>query len=50
MELDIADELKQFLSKAPINGSKLATIKIELYSESDLPDVYQLINYKKSAK
>jgi hypothetical protein len=50
LELDIADELKLIFSNAPINGGKLTTLKIDIYSESDLPDVYQLIDYKKSAK
>lgn len=50
LELDIADELKQIFSNAPINGSKITTLKINIYSESELPDVYKLIAYKKSAK
>lgn len=50
LELDIADELKQIFSNAPINGSKLTSLKIDIYSESELPDVYQLIDYKKRAK
>lgn len=50
LELDISDELKQIFANAPINGSKLTTLKIDIYSESELPDVYQLIDYKKKAK
>lgn len=50
LELDIADELKQKFSNAPISGSKLTTLKIYIYSESEIPDVYKLIDYKKSAK
>ncbi len=46
LELDIADELKRDFSNAPINGSKLTSLKIDIYSESDLSDVYQLIDYK----
>jgi len=50
LELDIADELKQIFSNAPINASKLITLKIDIYRENELPDVYQLIDYKKRIK
>jgi len=50
LELDIADELKQIFSNTPFNGSKLTTLKIVIYGESELPDVYRLIDYKKRAK
>lgn len=50
LELDIADELKQRFSKASTNGGKLTTLKIQLSSENQLADVYQLIDYKKRAK
>lgn len=50
LELDITDELKQIFLNAPISSSKLTTLKIDIYSESELPDVYQLIDYKKNAK
>lgn len=49
-ELAIADELKQSFSKASLSGGKLTTLKVNLYSENDLADVYQLIDYKNSAK
>lgn len=49
-ELDIADELKQSFLEAAANGGKLTTLKIALYSENDLADIYQLIDYKKKAK
>ncbi|MGC6768299.1 DUF3788 family protein [Enterococcus sp. LJL51] len=48
--LAIADELKQAFSKASLIGGKWTTLKIDIYSESELPDVYQLIEYKKKAK
>lgn len=47
LELDIADDLKQIFSNALINGSKLTSLKIDIYSDSELIDVYQLIDYKK---
>lgn len=50
LELDISDDLKQIFSNTPSNGSKLTTLKINIYGESDLPDVYQLIDYKRKAK
>lgn len=50
LELDIADERKQNFMNAPISGGKITTLKIDIRSESDLPDVYRLIDYKKSAK
>ncbi|WP_086349519.1 DUF3788 family protein [Candidatus Enterococcus clewellii] len=50
LDLDIADELKQIFATAMTNGGKLTTLKIDIYSERDLPDVYQLIEYKKKAK
>lgn len=50
LELDIADELKQIFSNTPSNGGKLTTLKIKIYSEDELPDVYQLIDYKRRAK
>lgn len=50
LELDIANELKQAFSNAPINASKLSTLQIDIYSESELPNVYQLIDYKKDSK
>lgn len=52
LALDIADELKQEFSNAlsKSEGSKLTSLKIDIYSESQLPDVYQLIDYKKRAK
>lgn len=49
-DLDIADELKQVFSKTPSNRSGQTTLKIDIYGESDLHDVYQLIDYKKRAK
>lgn len=50
LDLDIAEDLKQIFSNAPINGGKLTALKIDIYNESQLPDVYQLIEYKKSIK
>lgn len=50
LELDIADELKQIFLNTPSNGSKQTTLKIDIYGESELPDVYRLIDYKKRAK
>ncbi|MBP1046234.1 DUF3788 family protein [Enterococcus sp. BWM-S5] len=50
LELDIADDLKRMFSNTPPNGSKITSLKIDIYSESELPDVYQLIDYKKRAK
>ncbi|WP_321387780.1 DUF3788 family protein [uncultured Enterococcus sp.] len=50
LELNIAEELKQLFSNTPPNGSKLTTLKIDISSESVLPDVYQLIEYKKRVK
>lgn len=50
LELDISDELKQIFSNTPSNGSKLTTLKINIYGEDELPDVYQLIDYKRRAK
>ncbi len=50
LALDIADDLKQIFSNTPINGNMLTSLKIDIYSESELPDIYQLIDYKIRAK
>lgn len=50
LELDISHDVKEIFSNAPLNGRSLTTLKIDLCSESQLSDVYQLIEYKKSAK
>lgn len=50
LELTIADELKRTFASEPPNGGKLTSLKIYIYGESDLADVYQLIDYKKRAK
>lgn len=49
-ELNISDELKQIFSSALPTSRKVTTIRIDIYSENELPDVYQLIEYKKRAK
>lgn len=48
-ELAIAAELKQIFANAPTNG-KLTSLRIDISSESDLPDVYRLMEYKRNAK
>jgi len=48
LELDIADERKNKLVSTP--GGNYFSIAIDIYDEKDLPDVYKLIAYKKSAK
>lgn len=50
LDLDIAEDLKQTFTNAPVNGGKLTALKIDIYNESQLSDVYRLIKYKKSIK
>ena len=50
LELDIAEELKQNFLNASTSDSKPTTLKIDICSEGQLHDVYQLIDYKKRAK
>ena len=47
-ELDISDDLKSNITSTP-KGS-FFSIAIDVYNESQLSDVYKLIDYKKSAK
>lgn len=48
LALDITDELKDKLVSTP--GGNYFSLAIDIYDETDLPDVYKLIDYKKSAK
>lgn len=50
MGLEIAKELKRDFSAATPNGSNLISLRVYLNNESKLPDVYQLIDYKRSIK
>ncbi|MEO1770203.1 DUF3788 family protein [Candidatus Enterococcus ferrettii] len=50
LELDIADDLRKMFSNTPASARNMTTLKIDIYSENDLPDVYQLIGFKKNAK
>jgi len=47
-ELDISDDLKKNLTSTP--KGTFFSIAIDVYNESQLPDVYKLIDYKKRAK
>jgi len=48
-ELEIAQELKTALANGRPMG-KLIPLVIDIHGESQLPDVFQLIDYKKRAK
>ena len=48
MKLDIADDFKKNITNTP-KGTYFS-ILIDIYDESQLPDVYKLIEFKKSAK
>lgn len=47
-ELDIADELKKNITSTP-KGTYFS-VAVNIHHESQLPDVYKLIEYKKRAK
>ena len=47
-ELDISDDVKQSITSTPKGTS--FSIVINVYNESQLSDVYKLIEYKKCAK
>jgi len=48
LELDISQDIKNSLSSTP-KGTFFG-FTVDVYSESQLSDLYKLINYKKSAK
>lgn len=47
-DLNISDELKEAFSNASISSNQFTTLKIDIYNEKDLTNVYQLIEYKKA--
>jgi len=47
-ELDISDDVKKSLTSTP--KGNFFSIAIDVYNESQLSDIYKLIDYKKSAK
>ena len=48
LELDISDDIKNAITSSP--SEKWFSVAVNVYNESQLSDVYKLINYKKSAK
>ena len=48
-ELDISEDLKNALANELPRG-RLISLVIDIYNESQLPDVFKLIDYKKRAK
>ncbi|MCL2367201.1 MAG: DUF3788 domain-containing protein, partial [Oscillospiraceae bacterium] len=48
LELDISEDIKNSLASTP-KGTFFG-FKVDVYSESQLSDLYKLIEYKKSAK
>ncbi|MCL2674261.1 MAG: DUF3788 domain-containing protein [Defluviitaleaceae bacterium] len=47
-ELDISDDIKNNLISSP--GGKWFSVAIDVRDENQLPDVYKMIEYKKTAK